>query len=134
MFSSTLRSIAGALALAFAAFCAAQAPATSDIAPPGPAEPVAIPLPPDAPPPSLPLPRPQGPPIAPVLPLTSPDYARAAEAVRDGFLAAAEAAGAKARVTVIPHGNDNVVAAFDQAREGGARVVVGPLVRDDPAR
>ena len=51
--------------------------------------------------------------------------------MRDGFLAAAEAAGAKGRVKVIPHGNDDVVAAFDQAREGGARVVVGPLVRDD---
>ena len=56
---------------------------------------------------------PAGPPIALVLPLTSPDYARAAEAVRDGFLAAAEAAGAKGRVKVIPHGNDDVVAAFD---------------------
>jgi len=133
MFSSTLRSLAGALALTFAAFCAAQAPATSTFEPPPPGAPVAVPLPPDAPPPSLPLPqpRPPGPPIALVLPLTSPDYARAAEAVRDGFLAAAEAAGAKGRVKVIPHGNDDVVAAFDQAREGGARVVVGPLVRDD---
>lgn len=128
-----LRSLAAALALSFAAFCAAQAPATSNFEPPPPGEPVVVPVPPDAPPPSLPVPqpRPPGPPIALVLPLTSPDYARAAEAVRDGFLAAAEAAGAKGRVKVIPHGNDDVVAAFDQAREGGARVVVGPLVRDD---
>jgi len=128
-----LRSLAGALALSLAAFCAAQAPATSNFGPPPPGEPVVIPVPPDAPPPSLPVPapRPPGLPIALVLPLTSPDYARAAEAVRDGFLAAAEAAGAKGRVRVIPHGNDDVVAAFDQAREGGARVVVGPLVRDD---
>ena len=128
-----VRSIAGALALSFAAFCAAQAPATSNFEPPRPGEPVAVPTAPDAPPPSLPAPepRPPGPPIALVLPLASSDYARAAEAVRDGFLAAAEAAGAKGRVRVIPHGNDDVMAAFDQAREGGARVVVGPLVRDD---
>jgi outer membrane PBP1 activator LpoA protein len=79
----------------------------------------------------VPPPTPAGPPIALVLPLGSPDYARAAEAVRDGFLAAAEAAGAKSRVRVIPHANDGVVAAFDAARDGGARVVVGPLVRDD---
>jgi hypothetical protein len=63
--------------------------------------------------------------------LSSPDYARAAEAVRDGFLAAANAAGAKDRVRVIAHANDGVLAAFEEARDGGARVVVGPLVRDD---
>jgi outer membrane PBP1 activator LpoA protein len=125
------RGLAGALACSFAAFCAAQAPATSVFEPPPPG--VVVPAPADAPPPSLPAPpaRPPGPPIALVLPLSSPDYARAAEAVRDGFLAAAEAAGAKGRVKVVAHGNDEVLAAFEAAREDGARVVVGPLVRDD---
>jgi len=69
--------------------------------------------------------------IALVLPLASPDYARAAAAVRDGFLDAADAAGARARVVVIGHGAGEVVAAFTQARDAGAQVIVGPLVRDD---
>jgi len=34
-------------------------------------------------------------------------------------------------VRVIPHAADGVLAAFDEARKDGARVVVGPLVRDD---
>ena len=120
-----------------AAFCWAQAPATS--APDAPSPAVAIPEPtpatpavdavPEPPPPAAP--KPAGPPIALVLPLTSPDYARAAEAVRDGFLAAADAAGARDRVRVIAHANGDVLAAFETAREDGARVVVGPLVRDD---
>ena len=62
---------------------------------------------------------------------TSPAYARAAEAVRDGFLAAAEAAGAKDKCVVIGHKDDGVLAAFDEARARGVRVVVGPLLRDD---
>lgn len=66
-----------------------------------------------------------------VLPLQSRDYARAAEAVRDGFLAAAEAARATKRVRVIGHGDDGVTGAFEAAKSLGARVVVGPLVRDD---
>lgn len=127
--------MAGALFALSGAFCAAQAPATSTFEPPPPgAAPALVPAPsPDLPPAVVPAqpPRPAGPPIALVLPLASPDYARAAEAVRDGFLAAAEAAGAKDRVRVIPHANDDVNAAFDAARDGGARVVVGPLVRDD---
>jgi uncharacterized protein len=69
--------------------------------------------------------------IALVLPLESPDYARAAEAVRDGFLAAAEAAGETRRVRVIGHADDNVLGGFEGAKSTGARVVVGPLVRDD---
>lgn len=123
------------------AFCAAQAPATSAPEPPAlDAPPRVFQAPPLAPPireapaaqalPATP-PGPPGPPIALVLPLSSPDYARAAEAVRDGFLAAAAAAGAKERVRVIAHAQDGVLEAFDDAAAGGARVVVGPLVRDD---
>jgi hypothetical protein len=50
--------------------------------------------------------------IALVLPLQVPAYERAASAVRDGFLDAADAAGARARCIVIPHGVDGVITAF----------------------
>ena len=66
-----------------------------------------------------------------VLPLDVPAYARAADAVRAGFLAAAEAAGAKDKCIVIGHKDDGVLAAFEQARLRGVRVIVGPLLRDD---
>lgn len=67
--------------------------------------------------------------IALVLPLESPIYRRAADAVRAGFAAAADAA--REKYTTIAHGDGDVAAAFDKARAAGARVVVGPLVRDD---
>ena len=69
--------------------------------------------------------------IALILPLDVPEFARAATAVRDGFLDAAEAAGAKDQVIVIPHGIDGVISAFETARQRGVRVAVGPLARDD---
>jgi outer membrane PBP1 activator LpoA protein len=69
--------------------------------------------------------------IALILPLEVPAYERAAGAVRDGFLDAAEAAGARGRCIVIPHALDGVVSAFESARARGVRVAVGPLVRDD---
>lgn len=64
-----------------------------------------------------------------VLPLGSPDYGRAADAVRSGFLAAAAAANVKP--LVIAHGDGGVQEAFTKARAAGARVIVGPLLRDD---
>ena len=64
-----------------------------------------------------------------VLPLTSGTYGRVAIAVKDGFLAAA--AAANEQPIVISHGDNEVEAAFAQARVAGARVIVGPLVRDD---
>jgi outer membrane PBP1 activator LpoA protein len=69
--------------------------------------------------------------IALVLPLETPAYARAADAGRAGFLAAADAAGFGTRCIVIGHREDGVIQAFDAARERGVRVIVGPLVRDD---
>ena len=66
-----------------------------------------------------------------MLPLDAPAYARAADAVRAGFLAAAEAAGGGLRTKVFPHGEDGVLPAFEAARAAGAKVIVGPLVRDD---
>ncbi len=68
--------------------------------------------------------------IALVLPLDAPEYQRAAEAVRAGFLDAAGSAGARERVFVVAHDNAAVVDAFTRARDNGARVIVGPLVRD----
>jgi hypothetical protein len=69
--------------------------------------------------------------IALVLPLAAPDYARAAEAVRDGFTAAAEAAGFVSRTRVIGHEDGGIAGAFEAAKKLGVRIVVGPLVRDD---
>lgn len=69
--------------------------------------------------------------IALVLPLAAPSYARAAEAFRDGFLAAAGAAGMQDNVDVIGHDADGVLTAFEDARGRNPRVIVGPLVRDD---
>ena len=71
----------------------------------------------------------EAPAIALVLPLNSGTYGRASAAVKDGFLAAAAVAGE--RPLVLSHGDNDVEAAFAQARADGARVIVGPLVRDD---
>lgn len=75
--------------------------------------------------------EPPGNTIVLVLPLAAPSYARAAEAFRDGFLAAAEAAGAKDDVDVVGHDDDGILSAFEDARTRNPRVIVGPLVRDD---
>ncbi len=83
----------------------------------------------DAAPAPAPGPAPTPVPLALVLPLESQVYGRAAEAVKAGFTAAANAADT--RYTVVAHGDDGVVAAFARATAAGARVVVGPLVRDD---
>jgi outer membrane PBP1 activator LpoA protein len=64
-----------------------------------------------------------------VLPLDSAVYGRAAAAVRAGFLAAAQAAATPIRV--IAHADGDPLPGFSEARKLGARVVVGPLVRDD---
>ncbi len=67
--------------------------------------------------------------IALVLPLASPSFGRAAEAVAEGFKAAAERSNA--RVVVIAHGDGDVLDAIDKAKRAGAGVIVGPLLRDD---
>jgi hypothetical protein len=64
-----------------------------------------------------------------MLPLRSTTYGRAAEAVKEGFSAAAAASAV--RFDVIAHGDGDVRSALDAATASGARVVVGPLVRDD---
>src|SRR4029453_19089471 len=118
--SSTVRSssllrhhvlhVFAALAFAWAAaFSAAQTPAASD--------------PRRAPPEDVD--------IALVLPIDAPAYARAADAVRTGFMAVAESSGLRLRIREFPHGDDGVLPAFEAAQRAGARVIVGPLVRDD---
>jgi outer membrane PBP1 activator LpoA protein len=101
-----------------AAFSAAQTPAASDIkADTGDlAKPAAVP-------PKPPVD------IAVVLPLNVAAYARAAEAVSAGFIAGA--AGGRTTYVVIPHAEDGVLGAFEAAHKSGAKVIVGPLVRDD---
>ena len=69
--------------------------------------------------------------IALVLPLQSRLYGQAAEAVRSGFFAAANAARSAARIQVIGHGDDAVLPAIATATEAGVALVVGPLTRDD---
>jgi outer membrane PBP1 activator LpoA protein len=83
----------------------------------------------DASPPAPLAPTRDGAAIALVLPLESPDFGRAADAVRAGFLAAA--ALARAKPLVITHADGGVQDAFTKARAAGARVIVGPLLRDD---
>jgi hypothetical protein len=139
-----MRMIAAALGMA-AALCGAQSPPTSDVPPqgrgatampdaavvvPSPGAPAMLPRDPafGPPPPTSTTPQPS---IALVLPLETPAYARAADAVRAVFLAAAEAAHMSGRCIVIGHRDDGVIPAFDAARDRGVRVIVGPLVRDD---
>jgi outer membrane PBP1 activator LpoA protein len=132
--------LAGAMLLTAAAFSAAQSPAASDAAA-GPARPSPAAATPATPLPAADaaaetgkepvLPAPPVVDVALVLPLENEAYARAADAVRSGFMAAAEAAGASASCLVIGHGEDGVLGAFEAARKAGAKVVVGPLLRDD---
>lgn len=88
-------------------------------------------LPPPPPPPAATRPAGSGVAIALILPLDVKPFARAAEAVRAGFLAAAGAAGDSSGFIVISHGEDGVLAAFEDARARGVKVIVGPLLRDD---
>jgi outer membrane PBP1 activator LpoA protein len=120
------------------ALSVAQSPAASDArsratessvpAPPAASATQPAPATPNAPA-APPAPAREPVPLALVLPLESPLYGRAADAVKAGFAAAAATAGV--RYDVIAHGDGGVVAAFARARDAGARVVVGPLVRDD---
>jgi uncharacterized protein len=99
------------------------APATPD----DPATPAQPPLAPAAP-------DPYGVPhIALILPLNSVTFGRPAEAVRNGFLAAAKVQGSEPlplRVYAVGDDPGQVVASYGTALAGGARLVVGPLTRD----
>lgn len=71
--------------------------------------------------------------IALILPTSSPALGRLADAVRQGFIAASEAAGADAipvRATAIEHEGQPLLDACRLALSTGALVVVGGLTRD----
>lgn len=84
-----------------------------------------------------PFPRPwQGAHVALLLPLNSPDFQRAAEMVRQGFLVAAgmpAQAPLPTRVYATGAGSDDTLLAYQDALRNGASVVVGPLTRDGVA-
>jgi outer membrane PBP1 activator LpoA protein len=71
--------------------------------------------------------------VALLLPLDSASFARHADAVRQGFLAAAKIQGKTAlpiRVYSVDDDPPHVIAAYQRAVESGAQLVVGPLTRD----
>jgi uncharacterized protein len=72
-----------------------------------------------------------GPELALLLPLASPDFARPAEAVRRGFMAALRHSGEKLTVATFPTdaSSDSILAGYEQAAKLGARLVVGPMTR-----
>ena len=74
--------------------------------------------------------------MALILPLSSPTFSRHADAVRQGFIAAAKAAGKSAPPVRFYSANEdtvNVLSIYEQAVESGARLVVGPLTRNGVA-
>lgn len=87
--------------------------------------PQAIPLPPDTP-----IVTGE---IALLLPLNSPAFASAAEAVRDGFKAASRTSdGSNLPIRIYPTSDqvEDIVAAYKDAVQHGARLIVGPLTRN----
>lgn len=115
MFTCCLRLAAAALALHSAALCWGQTPPASGEPAPQPAATAAD--------------------IVLLLPLDSPDFRGAAEAVRQGFLAAAARSPTKARIAVrtTDAGPENVVATYGAAIEAGAKAIVGPMTRSGVA-
>jgi outer membrane PBP1 activator LpoA protein len=69
--------------------------------------------------------------LALLLPLASPDFARAAEAVRQGFMAALKHSGEKLAVGTFSTdaSGESILAGYEQAVKLGARLVVGPMTR-----
>ena len=70
--------------------------------------------------------------VALLLPLNSASFGRHADAVRQGFAAAARVAGKNAppaRIYPVNEDSLNVLTVYEQALESGARVVIGPLTR-----
>ena len=70
--------------------------------------------------------------IALLLPLKSPAFGRAAEVVRQGFMAGASVQPGTLPITVYPSGGEtsDIVSTYRQATQAGARIVVGPLTRN----
>ena len=126
--------VALALLLAAPALCAEPEPATTGAtAVPAERQP-AQPNPPATFGPPAPPPVTHKPKYALVLPLDSPAFARAAQAVKAGFIAASDVAGEKPMVLSFSHAEGGVVQAYAEAAASGAKIVVGPLARDDLKR
>ena len=70
-------------------------------------------------------------PLALLLPLAAPDFARPAEAVRLGFMAALKHSGEKMAVGLFATdaSNESILAGYKQAVKLGALLVVGPMTR-----
>lgn len=70
--------------------------------------------------------------VALLLPLNSGAFGRAADAVKQGFTAAAAIQAGALPVKIYPSGDqaDDIVSAYGQATQAGARIVVGPLTRN----
>ena len=70
--------------------------------------------------------------VALLLPLKSPAFGRAAEVVKQGFMAGASVQPGVLPVTVYPTSDqtDDIVSTYRQATQAGASVVVGPLTRN----
>lgn len=70
--------------------------------------------------------------IALLLPLSSPAFGRAAEAVKQGFMAAAAVEAGSLPIKVYPSSDlaDDIVSAYGRATQAGARIVVGPLTKN----
>ena len=74
--------------------------------------------------------------VALILPLASHTFSRHADAVRQGFVAAARAAARNAppiRIYSVNEDTVNVLTIYEQAVESGAQLVVGPLTRNGVA-
>jgi outer membrane PBP1 activator LpoA protein len=141
-----------ALLCASAAFsCAPLKPATSPKSAPAAKIPAPVPatppasLPPEesiaTAPPALPVtpppavPPPRGPAVTLLLPLDAPDFRSAAEAIRQGFMAAMQTEGRTLDVGIrrTDAGSERVLAEYDAAVAAGTRLVVGPLTRSGVA-
>jgi uncharacterized protein len=109
-------------------------------APPPPADPEAQTAPLNAPPPAIvaiPLPGTTAPApanrhIALILPINSQSFGAAADAVQDGFTAAAARSKNALPIKVYPTGDkpEEVLSAYSQGVQAGAQVAVGPLTRN----
>jgi outer membrane PBP1 activator LpoA protein len=69
--------------------------------------------------------------LALLLPLASPDFARPAEAVKLGFMAAHKHGREKLTVGIFATdaSSENILAAYDRAAKLGARLIIGPMTR-----
>jgi uncharacterized protein len=73
--------------------------------------------------------------IALLLPLKSATFGRAAEAVKEGFLAASQVAGAEPSLPIeiydSEEGSKNLLTIYDRILNDNARIVVGPMTRSE---